>query len=189
MDNSSKMMALIVGLFIGLVLVLVVVRFLNKDGKVKTKYDERQHLVRGRGYMYSFWTLVILMVIKIFLDAFEYEIPAKSSVVYFVMICIAIMVHTVYCIFNDGYFGINNTPRGYYIFFLIIGIFNLFIGVMNAKTGRMITDGKLDFPVANFVCGLMFVVLGISVIIKKLVKKDIDEEDDDDDDDNEEGGL
>ena len=110
------------------------------------------------------------------------HLPMKNSVLYFVIILIGIMVHTVYCVFNDGYFGMNNPPKQYYIFMFFIGLLNLVIGFINSKGGRLIDDGIIDTPFINLLCGMMFVVLGICIVIKRIISKSDDESDDEEDD-------
>jgi hypothetical protein len=74
-----------------------------------------------------------------------------------------------------------------YISFFLIGIGNLVIGILNSIGGRLIDNGKLDIPAMNLVCGMMFVIVGISVFIKNKI--DPDSDDSDDEDDYEEGGV
>ena len=170
-----------------LVIFMVMLKKSNTDGSMKTKFDERQLMVRGQGYKYSFWTLVVLLTASIMLRAFEVELPIKDGVYLFLLILFSVLEHTVYCIFNDGYFGINNEPKKYYISFFLIGIGNLVIGILNSIGGRLIDNGKLDIPAMNLVCGMMFVIVGISVFIKNKI--DPDSDDSDDEDDYEEGGV
>ena len=176
-------------LTIGIILIVIMatLKLSNTDGSSKTKYDERQQMVRGQGYKYSFWTLVGLVCGLIFMTVFDVELPIKDEVLYFFVILFAVLVHTVYCIFHDGYFGINNEPKKYYISFVLIGVANLLIGIFNSIDGRLLENGKLDLPAMNLVCGMMFVILGISIIIKKKIDPDTDSDDEDDDD--EEGGI
>ena len=50
----------IVGLIVGLILVVILFKYANTDKKVKTEYDERQEKVRGKAYMYAFYTALIV---------------------------------------------------------------------------------------------------------------------------------
>ena len=172
--------AFICGILIAVILCVIFLKMSNTDNDPMTKYDERQQIVRGIGYKYSFWTLVLLIAGLIVLDACGIVLPIENTVLYFLIMVIAMMVHTTYCIFNDGYFGINNKPKQYYIFFVFIGLFNVFIGILNSIERGLISDGKLSTPVINLICGLLFVELGICIVIKKKMTKneDYDEEDD-----------
>ena len=66
--------------------------------------------------------------------------------------------------------------------FVLIGLFNVLIGVMNCIRGNLISDGKLDVPAINLFCGLMFVVLGICIVIKSVMDKKKNMDDDEEDD-------
>ena len=174
-------LGVIVGIIIAILLDIFFLKRFNTDNDINTKYDETQQIVRGKGYKYSFWTMVFLIAGAIVLDACGIELPLQNSVLYFLIILISIMVHTSYCIFNDGYFGINNNPKQYYWFFVFIGLFNVLVGIINCRGGRLLSEGKLDTPAINLFCGLMFVLLGICIVIKKFITKndDIDEDDED----------
>ena len=56
---------LVFGLIIGLAIAAILIKAANKDGKFKTKYDERQEAVRGKAYKYSFYTLLFFDVLRI----------------------------------------------------------------------------------------------------------------------------
>ncbi len=174
-------LGVIVGIIIAILLDIFFLKRFNTDNDINIKYDERQQIVRGKGYKYSFWTMVFLIAGAIVLDACGIDLPLQNSVLYFLIILISIMVHTSYCIFNDGYFGINNNPKQYYWFFVFIGLFNVLVGIINCRGGRLLSEGKLDTPAINLFCGLMFVLLGICIVIKKFITKndDIDEDDED----------
>lgn len=180
MKTVGFAIGMIISIMIGIVLAMIAFRNLNTDNSMKTKYDERQQIVRGQGYKYSFWTVICLIVLTCILDACEISLPMKNTVLYFLIIAIGVMVHTTYCVFHDGYFGINNKPRQYYMAFVFIGLFNVFIGIVNSLQGRLVENGKLDVPSINFFCGAMFVILGISIVIKKYFIKDDEDMDEED---------
>jgi hypothetical protein len=185
--NGYGRLGFVVGMLLCIIITLVVcfvlLSILNTDRRAKTVYYERQQMVRGKGYKYSFYTIIGLLVLLITFDVGDIQLPIKHSVLYFCVIVVGIMVHTTYCIFNDGYFGLNNPPKLYYISFIVIGLMNVLIGILNGLKTGFTDDGMLDTPVINFLCGMMFVVLGISILIKKLmVKDDIDDEDEDGED-------
>ena len=179
----------IVGLAVGIVLVFGILIFatkrFNSDKSMKTKYDERQQLVRGLAYKYSFWTLVSLVMLYAFFDASDIELPVVKSVLIISIIMISCVVHCVYCILHDGYFGINNRPKSYYILFIFIGLSNFLIGIMNSLRGVVVVDGKLDIPFANYMAGFMFIIVGISIFIRHMNNKSGDGDDDEDGEDNE----
>ncbi len=43
-----------IGIVVGIVVTLFLIRIWNKDGRMKTRYDEMQEKIRGKSYMYGF---------------------------------------------------------------------------------------------------------------------------------------
>lgn len=163
------------------ILSVLVSRKANTDKKLKTKYDERQQMVRGRAYKYSFWILVFLICLYSLIDSSDIELPCTNTVLIFGILLLTVLFHAVYCILNDGYFGINNKPRTYYAMFVIIGLFNIMIGVMNTIHGSIWVNGKLDVPVVNYFAGFMFIVVGIAIAIRSIMNKASDDDEEDED--------
>ena len=67
--NSFASFGLPVGIMVGLVLVVILLKYINRDKKLKTEYDERQKIARGRSYMFGFYALVISNVIMLVVGA------------------------------------------------------------------------------------------------------------------------
>ena len=71
--NGEYSVSYIIGVVVGFVLIFGIMFFvskqLNADKSMKTKYDERQQIVRGDAYKYSFWTMVFLVMIYAFIDS------------------------------------------------------------------------------------------------------------------------
>ena len=174
---------IIIGIVLGLILIAVITKISNSDFRTTTKYDERQVIVRGNGYKYGFWTMAILMLSYSFFEwgypEIAERIPVQRFYVYFMIMLISVLIHTGYCIFNDGYFGINNNRRRWYVSFLCIGLANVLIGYANAARGKIWEDGKLGTPMISFSCGLAFVVIGIMIVIKALIDKSSGSDEDD----------
>ncbi|MBO4864043.1 MAG: hypothetical protein J5517_06740 [Eubacterium sp.] len=177
-----------VGLAVGIIIGIICLRFafkrLNTD-KQNTKYDERQIIVRGKAYMLSFWSLVIMLAIYsvfcTFVESYDLFVPIQTSLIPVLMILVSIVINCGYCIFNDGYFGVNSERKKWYSSITIIGVANIVIGLCNMLNNGFMEDGKLGFPFVNFACGFCFVIVGIMIFIKDRIDKneeDADEEDD-----------
>ena len=182
MSGNAHLIGIIVGIAVGLILVAIIYKTLNVSGNGKTEYDERQQIVRGRGYMYGFYCEIIAFALYAVFKAFEeeagWELPIILPVQLFIVMLIGIMVEIGYCIFHDGYFGLNNDKKKYYISFFLIGLSNILIGFANTSNGKLWTDGKLGLPMLNYLCGAMFIVIGIMIIIHNLIdKSEVEEED------------
>jgi MFS family permease len=170
--NTAKLVGFIVGGVISVFLVLIILKFINKDSSLRAKYDERQHIVRGRAYRIAFWTAVILLALYSFIDAYKIDIPIKRHVIPFIIIMISVLVHTSYAILNDGYFGMNESRKRAMVMFVLIGLLNFGISILEMNRGQMIEDGKLSSPFMNLICGISFVIIGIVLFIKSRISKD-----------------
>lgn len=187
---SAKMIGILGGVFVGLIITLIVLKVANDDNKSQTKYDERQEIVRGKGYKIGYWTLIITMAILIIalvmIEDAGIVLPISISLLIFIVVMIGVLVFAGYCIFNDGYFGLNNNRRTYYILFFIIGLFNLFLGIYPIISGNFIEkNGKVGSNGINLVCGISFVILGIMLVIKAIIDKASESSDDTADTDDE----
>ncbi len=171
--------AYLLGFMVGVGLVLVVffvaiILFLKatkKDGSIKCKYDERQELMRGRGFKYAFFTLLIYNFIIPMCEVFEIELPADKYALFMIGAVLALVVHVVYSIWNEAYFSLNENPKKIMIGLAFIGFANLALGIMRIVDGTFITDGKLTFNSINFMLGIAFVIIFATLAAKQIVNK------------------
>lgn len=169
MTSAASMIGLAIGITVGLIACIFVFKYMNKDKKMVTKYDEMQDIVRGRAYKYAFWVLLICIAILACLDVGGIDLPLERLVLYFVLIFISILVQTGYCIWNDAYIGINTNVKRFVIVAVVISAINLLSAFAAIKGGHMIVDGKLSTPFVNFLCAVLFLLIGIEIVIKNAV--------------------
>ena len=165
--------------FVPEALPLVALEFSRKS--LKGTFDERQELVRGRGYKYACFTMLGLLVLDLLiesLDAFE-TLPVTRSLAIFIMILAGVMVYALYCIKNDSYFGVGTDTRTYRAVMWIVIVCNAISGFSGLREGA-IEDGKLAFgPCASLLFCLAFVIIMISISVKQrnLAKEEAAEDD------------
>lgn len=167
--NIAKLVGIVFGVTVGLVICFIAFRFLNKDGSIKTKYDERQDIARGKSYRFGFWGLCAALFALILLDSAEIVIPAEPIVIYFSIFFVGAVALCVHSIFNGSYFGINNMQSKWISFFIFFGVINGLISVMAYVNGSLIVDGQLTVSFVNVLCCLMLVIAIIAIGIKKLI--------------------
>lgn len=167
----GKMVGVICGILLGLLICFVSFRFLNKNRKTKTEYDERQKAIRGIGYQLGFWTMAILLAVLMIVASGNIVIPVSPMVLYFSIIFMGIAVMVVYCIWNEAYFGMNNISSRWYFFMLFFAIINFVFVFVAIRKGQMIVDGVLESPFINFLGGMIFLVVFLTTVIKKMVDK------------------
>ncbi|MFT4146756.1 MAG: hypothetical protein QM644_20120 [Mobilitalea sp.] len=159
-----------VSLLIGgtILLIWIVIRSTKYDKSIKEKYDERQALIRGKGYKISFFTLIFYNVgYGIVFSRFD-KLPIDTLTAMMVGILFAELVHVVYCIWKDAYFALNDNPRSVLLAFGLLGFINISLGAINVRIGLAFTDGVLNFRGVSFIVGWFFVVIFIALFAKWL---------------------
>ena len=106
--SLGKLIGVITGFVIGLALVVIIAAICNKNRKMKTEYDERQQILRGKGFKLGFYAMVIWAALNIVLSVAGFAIPAKPEILAFSYIVVGVLADVVYCIFHDAYWGMNN---------------------------------------------------------------------------------
>jgi len=172
------------GLAFGIVTALIIFALIWKFNKkaMKGKFDERQELVRGRGYKYACFTILVLLTVDLLLESlgsFE-TIPVPRTLAIFLIIMIGVMVYALYCIKNDSYFGVGTDSRTYRAVVWVVIVCNAISGFNGLRDGAMTADGKLSFgPAASLIFCAAFAVILISLTIKQsnLAKEEAAEDD------------
>ena len=143
---------------------------MNKDNKVKTKYDERQLKIRGDAFKLGFFSTLIANGIVMSLAASGLD-KFLGMNAYFIPIFIGVVVQMSYSVFKDAYFGINNKSKNYLIFMAVIGLINFAVAILSTIRGELIEDGILQAPFLNYLCGSLFVILASELYVKSLIDK------------------
>ncbi len=167
----------VVGVFAGVIIVLILMKIWNKDNKFLTRYDEMQQKARGKAYKYAFWTITTIEAIYIILTSLEIAIPFDDVTTHIIPILAGVLVQASYSIWNNAYIGLNTNMKRFSIIAIIIAIINLLAGIGAIRTGTMIVDGKFSFAVTNLICGFLFVTIGVECLIKYFIDKNNTEED------------
>ena len=155
-----------VGLVIGLLLVVVLLKFSRKDGSLKCKYDERQELVRGRGFKYGFFTLLVYELFYMMYGYLLEGIVIREVIIIFGM-ALSVLVYVSYAILKDGYIAMNENPRRVEIVFLIVGAVNIFVVVMSIAEGHFFENGVISYSAVNLIVGVMILCVLALLLVKK----------------------
>ena len=165
MKSNSYMVGYAIGLSFTAVVGLIA--FFANRRKGCNKYDEMQERARGIAYKYAFWAVMIVEVIFGIFSVDDSIIPMSSMMRQFVVMMVGALVHVVYSVWHDAYVGMNTNVKRYAIICGLLSIVNLLSAVRGIMNGTMLVDGKLEFPFVNLIVGLMFVVVGVEMLIKK----------------------
>ena len=159
------------GLIIGIIFAIIIIKMFNKDGKAVTKYDERQKVVRGEAYKYGFFSILITCGILMVLNTQEGILNVLGDTLFFIPIIIGVIVQVTYSIFKDGYVGLNTNMKRFIIFMTLIGLLNLGLGILWIVKGEILVNGVLQSGALNLMCAFMFAVIAIELIIKSIIDK------------------
>lgn len=160
--------AFVIGLAVGLLIVAICVAATKKGDDMKNQFDERQELVRGQGFKYGFFTMMIANVALLVLKILEIPLFSNMEVAMTASIVIGVSVFASYCIWNDGYFALNENRKSLLIMFGLIGALNLVIGIGNVFAGVIMENGAFTFRSTNLFCALMFIVIFIVMLAKHI---------------------
>ena len=160
--------AFVIGLAVGLLVVAICVAATKKGDDIKNQFDERQELVRGKGFKYRFFTMMISNAALLVLKILEIPLFSNMEVAMTASIVIGVSVFASYCIWNDGYFALNENRKSLLIMFGLISTLNLVIGIGNVFAGVIIENGAFTFRSTNLFCALMFIAVFIVMLAKHI---------------------
>lgn len=133
----------------------VIFKRANSDHKTKTQYDERQNVIRGRGYMFGFWTILGFLGILFVMETTGIVLPVAPFSLGFLGVILGTTVMVVYNIWNGAYWGMNNNRKQYTIIFAFLFLFNLIPIIVAWKA-----EGFL-----NVIQGTSLVNFGVAVML------------------------
>jgi len=168
---TGFIVGLLIVAVISVIFILVFLKATKTDGSIKCKYDERQELVRGRGFKYAFFTMLIYNFVIPMFELCDIELPADGTALFMLGAIFGLLVYVVYAIWNEAYFSLNENPKAVMIGFAFIGLLNLGFGIARMVEGTFLTDGKLTYTSMNFMLGIVFMIIFITLAAKQMVNK------------------
>lgn len=163
------------GSLLGLLIVYIFLIATKKGDSTKIIYDERQQAVRGKGFKNGFFTMLGYSVLITLFSLLEIPIPADMEVIVITGVLIGIGVYAVYCIWNDGYFALNEKQNAILISFGIIGLVNIAFAIVHIISDTLFQNGSLTYRGLNLLCGILFIVVFLTLLIKKVQDEKEDE--------------
>lgn len=174
--SNIEKIAILCGIVAGILFAIFTLALTKKDNNVKCKFDERQEYIRGRGFKYGFFSMLISNALFVCMNLAEIPLFAEFEVLILIGCAIGIGFWVVYCIWNEGYFALNEDKKKLMILFAVIAIMNFIIGGIQLARGRVIQNGKLTCDSINFICGFLFVVIFLTMLLKKVCRDGEDEQ-------------
>ena len=175
--NATASFGIVIGLMVGLVIAVILLKFANKDHKFKTQYDERQESIKGRGYKYSFYTLAILEAALAILEIGGITFAIERYLVHFIVLLLGFTVLCVHSIWTGTYWGLNNNPKRYTAIIVVAIALNLIPVIASIVNGTLAKEGFNSLPLLNLIVLIWMAVIGICALLKKGVDAKGNEED------------
>lgn len=170
-NMNARAIGMLIGIIVGVIICAIIFITANTNGKMKTEYDERQKEIRGKGFMISFFTVLVLLGIMVVLEVAEIKLPAQQSVIYMTIIILSVATNAVYNIINDGYWGLNNSKRKYEIYFIIISLVNFLVPFSGGLGKLYTTEEGFTLPCINLLCGILFIILFAVILAKDIISR------------------
>jgi len=165
----------ILAFILGLALIVLIKSVTTKGDDVKSKYDERQELVQGRGYKYGFFTILVTSLIYHMFSMAGMMTFMNADIALEINCFLGICVCVSYCIWNEGYFALNDRIGTFIVIVLIGGVINLIIGIVAFVSGAAMQNGRLTNPSINLFVGIIVLIICGVMLLKKICKAREDE--------------
>lgn len=156
------------GVGVGLLAAAILILLTKKRDEVKSRFDERQEISRGKAFKYSFFSLMGCNILLAILSLMGVELFANVEVALFFSLFVAIGVFVCNCIWNDAYFALNERRQSLMIIFAAIGVVNLLIGIGNILNANLLLDGRLSTGFLNLSGGCLSVIVFVTMWLKHL---------------------
>lgn len=171
MHNSYYSFGLVFGLVIGLVAAVLLIKYMRTDKKIKGHYDERQKILIGQGYRCGFYAVLIYNGIY-FITA---EMTARSifdtPTSAFMNIFIGVLTFSIYCIWKEAYFSINDSHKRYIIILIVCLLINAAGTIGIALNAPIIENGVLTYRSLNLLCALLVLLILLTLAVKAAVTR------------------
>ena len=160
-----------VGVFAGSLLVL----FRNRLSKDKQDcYDERQVIVRGKGYQYAFFTTMgLLMLYAAFAEPIEKYMEA--GIIPLAILLFSGLILMGYCLFHDAFWGLSSKKNKKMVVtvWAMFSVLNVMHIVDNSSPDKMWNAGRLSsrFTVP-LLLSIFFAIALILMLLKNRMKND-----------------
>lgn len=176
LPTQVTLSASLVGVSLGIFLLTLSL----KGRSPKRVYDERQELIRGRGYRLAFLTMAAYCGIMMILEISGVKVFMERAVELGLGVLIGLGVHVVYCIRKDGYYAMNESIRRRIGVVTGLVVFNGLNVVFMIKSGGVLRDGELTFHGFVIFTFIFLVIMLVSLVLRYvvLVKKEQNEDED-----------
>lgn len=168
--NEMIRIGFLTGIILGCCFLVLFLKVTKKDGSIKCKFDERQQLVRGRGFKYGFFGYIIFNAACIVTDISLEKWFMDMSMTLLCGMLVGVAIYGSYSIWNDGYFSLNENPKRIVPLLAVITMLNMLCAAYRIHNG-LLENGKLTFLNG---CNLFTGTTCLFLLLVLLVKRGCD---------------
>ena len=163
------------GIAVGFFASSLLVLFRNRLSKKQQDcYDERQVIVRGKGYQYAFFTTMgLLMLYAAFADQLEKYLDA--GIIPLAILLFSGLILMGYCLVHDAFWGLSSkkNKRIVVTVWAMFSILNIMHIVDNSSPDKMWIAGRLSSRfMLPLLLSIFFAIALILMLLKNRMKND-----------------
>lgn len=145
---------------------IISAKYRKKHGS-EVECDEKQEIIRYRGYRYGALTGLTLNWIFAWLLIVFPDVPFDASIIMIAITLIAALVSGLYSIFKGVYFGMSKRGKETTLLIAVFGLINLISGIMQIVNEGLLPDGKLTLPNSvNLLVGVFMLIIAIAILLQ-----------------------
>ena len=163
------------GIAVGFFASSLLVLFRNRLSKKQQDcYDERQVIVRGKGYQYAFSTTMGLLILyTVFAEPIEKYLEA--GIIPLAILLFSGLILMGYCLFHDAFWGLSskkNKTIGVTVW-AMFSVLNVLNTVENISPDKMWVAGRLSSRfMVPLLLSIFFAIAVILMLLKNRMKND-----------------
>ena len=144
--------------------------------KQKPQFDERQELIRGKAYKNAFLAVISYGALYIGASLLIEKEFLTTSVALIIGMFVGLVVYAVYSIWNEAFFSLNQTPKGYIILLICTAFLNAQSGINTIIDGSIVANGTLALESISLICAISFSIILMTMLVKIVVNKKAEQE-------------
>ena len=158
-----------VGVLVGFAIVLLIVFILRKSRGASMlaaeEFDERQLLIRNKGYKYGFVTIMVYGLLYFLYSAAGGKPIMLDGVAAFLGVMLGVFVFSCYNSLHDAQFGYRESGKRYLVGYGIIAAICIAVSIINLVEGGLVQNGMIDKTIVTLVMGIGFLALFICILV------------------------
>lgn len=159
------------GLFISIFCVSLISMVIQKKRPCQTQFDERQLKSRGTCFCFSFFFLLICLLIDgIVRNILDFD-WSSFLVGVFTWGMLSIGVFAIMAIWMDAYTSEGESKLRVSLFLGIIGLIDSIVGIISVIQNEFVVDGKVTISFINLFGGVVLLVTAVNLFVKYKIDK------------------